>query len=182
MAIGSRPARRPGEGPRGLSSLRAIPWVFSWTQNRVILPAWYGLGWAFEQLGQPEKLSQLYREWPFFRAVIDNAELALAKADMDIAASYARLATNGQAVLELLQAEYTRSCSAVLALNGQSHLLEGQPWLERSIRVRNPYVDPLNLIQVEAFARLRRGESDGDYWNLLRMTIQGVAAGLRTTG
>ncbi len=182
MAIGSRPSRRPGDGPRGLSSLRAIPWVFSWTQNRVILPAWYGLGWAFERFGQPEKLSQLYREWPFFRAVIDNAELALAKADMDIAASYARLATSGQAILELLQAEYARSCRAVLALNGQSQLLEGQPWLERSIRVRNPYVDPLNLIQVEAFARLRRAESDGDYWNLLRMTIQGVAAGLRTTG
>lgn len=184
MAIGSRPSRRPSDAKVGLSGLRAIPWVFSWTQNRVILPAWYGLGQAVAECGlRPE----LYRDWPFFQAVIDNAELALAKADMGIARSYARLATGAQAglVMELLEEEYQRSLKAVLGLTGRSQLLEGQPWLERSIRVRNPYVDPLNLIQVEAFHRLRNCDSDkalDDYWNLLRMTIQGVAAGLRTTG
>lgn len=191
MAIGSRPARRSSGALAGLSDLRAIPWVFSWTQNRVILPAWYGLGAAFESFGNPEVLHQLYQEWPFFRAVIANAELALAKADMGIARAYARLLPAQSPALQvsgLLEQEFERSRSAILSLTGKSLLLEGQPWLERSIRVRNPYVDPLNLIQVEVFRRIRAQE-DGDdaldhssFWDLLRMTIQGVAAGLRTTG
>lgn len=187
MAIGSRPSRRPSDAKQGLSGLRAIPWVFSWTQNRVILPAWYGLGTAFETV-RTESLAQLYRDWPFFQAVIDNAELALAKADMEIARCYAELVEDegpAREILALLEDEFARSRRAVLALTGRQGLLEAQPWLERSIRVRNPYVDPLNLIQVETFRRLRRADTEQWlelYWNLLRMTIQGVAAGLRTTG
>lgn len=185
MAIGSRPARRPSDKKLGLSSLRAIPWVFSWTQNRIILPAWYGLGTACEQFGRPEELRQLYTDWPFFKAVIDNAELALAKADMGIAASYARLVEDGEQageIMGIIQKEFELSCQAVHNLTGRARLLEAQPWLERSIRVRNPYVDPLNLIQVDTFRRLRDGSGQDEYWDLLRMTIQGVAAGLRTTG
>ena len=187
MAIGSRPSRRPSDSKPGLSGLRAIPWVFSWTQNRVILPAWYGLGTAFQQV-EPELLAQLYREWPFFRAIIDNAELALAKADMEIARCYTQLLkgdSQHHPVMEMIQAEFELSQTAVLALTGRERMLEAQPWLERSIRVRNPYVDPLNLIQVETFRRLRSQQDEAQldlYWNLLRMTIQGVAAGLRTTG
>lgn len=187
MAIGSRPSRRPSDARQGLSGLRAIPWVFSWTQNRVILPAWYGLGTAFQTVPL-ESLVELYQNWPFFRAVIDNAELALAKADMEIARCYTQLLEGdwqANPIMQLLEAEFERSRQVVLALTGREALLQAQPWLERSIRVRNPYVDPLNLIQVETFRRLRSCENDHWlelYWNLLRMTIQGVAAGLRTTG
>lgn len=184
MAIGSRPSRRPSEGKMGLSSLRAIPWVFSWTQNRAIIPAWYGIGTAFETVDS-QRLASLYQDWPFFRAVIDNAELALAKADLDIARCYSELLEGDSQIIDLLASEFERSRKAVLALTGRTQLLESQPWLERSIRVRNPYVDPLNLIQVETFRRLRNAEDDHQlelYWRLLRMTIQGVAAGLRTTG
>ena len=187
MAIGSRPSRRPGDGKMALSSLRAIPWVFSWTQNRAIIPAWYGIGTAFQSVPS-QRLAELYRDWPFFRAVIDNAELALAKADIDIARCYSELVESGSEssqIMQLLDEEFERARSAVLALTGRTQLLENQPWLERSIRVRNPYVDPLNLIQVETFRRLRAAHDDQElelYWRLLRMTIQGVAAGLRTTG
>ncbi|MFN8607760.1 MAG: phosphoenolpyruvate carboxylase [Vulcanimicrobiota bacterium] len=184
MAIGSRPSRRPSDAKPGLNSLRAIPWVFSWTQNRAIIPAWYGIGTAFQSVTS-DCLAALYRDWPFFRAVIDNAELALAKADIDIARCYSELVGGDSEIMDLLAAEFERSRSAVLALTGRKVLLESQPWLERSIRVRNPYVDPLNLIQVETFRRLRKAEDDNEldlYWRLLRMTIQGVAAGLRTTG
>ena len=184
MAIGSRPSRRPSDGKMGLSSLRAIPWVFSWTQNRAIIPAWYGIGTAFQSVDS-QRLAALYQDWPFFRAVIDNAELALAKADLDIARCYSELVEGDSSIIDLLASEFERSRTAVLALTGRNQLLEGQPWLERSIRVRNPYVDPLNLIQVETFRRLRAAQDDQELelcWRLLRMTIQGVAAGLRTTG
>jgi len=187
MAIGSRPSRRPSDALQGLTGLRAIPWVFSWTQNRVILPAWYGLGSAFAE-ESADLLAQLYREWPFFRAIMDNAELALAKADMEIACCYASLIppqSPARQIVEILQQEFALSRAATLKLTGRQVLLQDQAWLERSIRVRNPYVDPLNLIQVETFRRLRQCESESElelYWNLLRMTIQGVAAGLRTTG
>jgi phosphoenolpyruvate carboxylase len=187
MAIGSRPSRRPSDAKQGLSGLRAIPWVFSWTQNRVILPAWYGLGTAFQSV-PPEALAELYRDWPFFRAIIDNAELALAKADMEIARCYTQLLEEDwqkSPVMHLIEQEFDRSRQAVLSLTGREVLLQAQPWLERSIRVRNPYVDPLNLIQVETFRRLRNCDTEQGlelHWNLLRMTIQGVAAGLRTTG
>ena len=184
MAIGSRPSRRPSDGKMGLSSLRAIPWVFSWTQNRAIIPAWYGIGTAFQSVDS-QRLAALYRDWPFFRAVIDNAELALAKADLDIARCYSELLEKESDIIGLLSAEFERAREVVLALTGRTQLLESQPWLERSIRVRNPYVDPLNLIQVETFRRLRAAQDDQElelYWRLLRMTIQGVAAGLRTTG
>ena len=184
MAIGSRPSRRPTDAKPGLSNLRAIPWVFSWTQNRAIIPAWYGIGTAFASVDSA-RLASLYQDWPFFRAVIDNAELALAKADIDIARCYSELAGGDSQIMDLLETEFERSRASVLALTGRKVLLEGQPWLERSIRVRNPYVDPLNLIQVETFRRLRAASDDHEldlYWRLLRMTIQGVAAGLRTTG
>lgn len=184
MAIGSRPSRRPTDAKPGLSNLRAIPWVFSWTQNRAIIPAWYGIGTAFASVDSA-RLASLYQDWPFFRAVIDNAELALAKADIDIARCYSELAGGDSQIMDLLETEFERSRASVLALTGRKVLLEGQPWLERSIRVRNPYVDPLNLIQVETFRRLRAAGDDHEldlYWRLLRMTIQGVAAGLRTTG
>jgi phosphoenolpyruvate carboxylase len=190
LQIGSRPSRRPTSEPT-LKGLRAIPWVFSWTQNRLIIPAWYGLGAAVEQDAQPEKLRHYYQEWPFFRAIIDNAALALAKADLGIGRHYAQLVTSEELrerIWSRLESEHRRSEQAVLQTIGQTNLLQDVPWLQRSIAVRNPYVDPLNLIQLEVFRRLREAQAQDDqpqvhaYVTLLRMTIQGVAGGLRTTG
>lgn len=191
LPIGSRPSRRVGE--RSLEKLRAIPWVFSWTQCRHMIPAWYGLGSALtEQMkkrGERERLKQLYANDPFFRATIDNAALALAKADMGIAHVHASLVENAdvrEAIWSDIREEYDRSRKAVLALIGKRQLLADVPWLKRSIEVRNPYVDPLNFIQVELFRRLRSvpegDERAGDIAALIRLSIQGIAGGLRTTG
>ena len=163
LPIGSRPARRGAK--RSLKDLRAIPWVFSWTQNRHLLPAWYGLGTAVEQFvaldgSAWESLAEMYRTWDFFRGTIDNAVMALAKSDMGIAHAYAKLVESGEganAIWELIKAEFERSRAAVLKITHTSELLENTPWLARSINVRNPFVDPLNLMQVE-FLRKMRGD------------------------
>jgi len=190
LPIGSRPARRGAK--RSLKDLRAIPWVFSWTQNRHLIPAWYGLGTAIERHAQSvpniwDELAGMYRDWPFFKATIDNALLALAKADLMIAAAYARLAPpTAQPVWEMIQAEFQKSRSTVLRITGTEDLLSGTPWLRRSILVRNPYVDPLNLLQIEFSTKLRQSQGSEEELealrSLTRLTIQGVAAGLRTTG
>ena len=189
LPIGSRPARR-GER-RALEDLRAIPWVFSWTQNRCIVPAWYGLGTALSEIKYGDRAAwqtaaEMYREWPFFEATIDNAALALAKADMYIGQAYSELfedAALRRRFWPLIASERDRTRQAILDLTGESELLAGTPWLQASIDVRNPYIDPLNLIQIELLRRRRAGGEDADRWkHLLRLTIQGVAAGMRTTG
>ncbi len=191
LPIGSRPSRRRGEA--SLSDLRAIPWVFSWTQSRCLIPAWYGIGSAIgpltEDPGKRETLREMYQQWPFFRACIDNAELALAKSDLSILQQYAKLASNQAALAKIASTvaeEYRQSCDAVLALTEKDELLDGTPWLKESIRVRNRYIDPLNFIQVEL---LRRGqgrdvedESESEWRHLTRLTINGIAAGMRTSG
>ena len=195
LPIGSRPARRRGE--RSLDTLRAIPWVFAWTQSRHLIPAWYGLGSALAPVleaegaaagGAAAGLRELYRQSGFFRATVENAELALARADMGIAALHAELVVDPEVrreIRELVMREFESSRRAILALKGRDELLADIPWLQRSIEVRNPYVDPLNLVQVELFRRLRRME-DSDpaerLRELIRLTIQGIAGGLRTTG
>ncbi len=215
LPIASRPARRRAGRPspggaagrgagRRLADLRAIPWVFAWTQSRAIIPAWYGIGSAFEQFTrarQPpggeagrhsgwQALSAMYRGWPFFQATLDNAALALAKTDLDIARHYAGLVEPPAArewVWERIAGEYERSCRGVLRITGRRTLLEDIPWLQHSIQVRNPNTDPLSLIQVEWLRRMEQAAREGaptgeEIHNLLRLTIQGVAAGLRTTG
>lgn len=195
LPIGSRPSRR--RGGASLSDLRAIPWVFSWTQCRCLIPAWYGLGTATEALmktdGAKESLQAMYRDWPFFQATIDNAELALAKSDMGIAEHYAQLADgpNMRTIQDLIRDEYERGRAAILTITGRDGLLAGTPWLKESIRVRNRYIDPLNLIQVELLSRVRAmGEENADMPNperdelqhLARLAINGLAAGMRTSG
>ncbi len=187
LPIGSRPARRSSD--RSLETLRAIPWVFSWTQSRHMIPAWFGLGTALEAAHEEvPALRDFYRRSGFFRATIDNAALALAKADMGIARVHSRLVGDPAVRDEIwgrISAEYERTRAGVLALTGREALLDETPWLQRSIEVRNPYVDPLNLIQVELFRRLRELGEDGDtdeLRSLIRLTIQGIAGGLRTTG
>ncbi len=197
LPIGSRPSRRKPGG--GLADLRAIPWVFSWTQSRCLLPAWYGLGSAIERVnGEASsdlRLQEMYRQWPFFRAMIDNAELALAKSDIEVAKLYAELTTDSDEqhpIASLISDEYSKSSTAVCAITQQDELLDGTPWLKDSIRVRNCFVDPLNLIQVDLMRRNRSrlqkqgsesAQSDQDeHRHLMRLSINGIAAGMRTSG
>ncbi len=186
LPIGSRPARRGQR--RSLGDLRAIPWTFAWTQSRHVLPAWFGLGTAVRQfvdLSDPtwSILRTMYVEWPMFRALIDNAELALAKADMQIAKSYAALASEeAAAVWQLIATEYEISRAAIMMIQDNSELLENIDWLRSSIRNRNPYVDPLNMAQILLLQRIRANDPEQQLLNLVRLTIQGIAAGLRTTG
>lgn len=176
LPIGSRPSRR--RGARELKDLRAIPYTFAWTQNRHLLTGWYGLGSGLATIDS-ETRRAMYAGWPMFRGMIHNAELALAKCDMQIAMHYAQLVDDGQSLrlYETIAAEYERSKAIVLDTAQSDELLAGIDWLQRSVKVRNPYVDPLNLIQVEL---LRRGaDPHGD---LLRQSVQAIAAGLRNTG
>ncbi len=194
LPIASRPAHR--HGGRSLADLRSIPWVFAWTQSRCLIPAWYGIGAAFTSFAARhadgwERLREMYGSWAFFRATIDNAALALAKADQGIACLYAALVEDPEIrdrIWQRIATEYALSRDAVLRTQGQTELLGEIPWLRRSITVRNPNTDPLNLIQVEWLRRLRECEQRGDLESeaacrdLLRLTIEGVATGMRTTG
>jgi phosphoenolpyruvate carboxylase len=177
LEIASRPARRP-EDEDYLGSLRAIPWVFSWTQNRVLLPAWFGAGTAFAQLDAAE-LRDLYERLPFVRSVIDNMEMTLAKSSRSIARGYLQLVEDASLWAEI-EAEHARAVAGVLAATGVAQLLERQPNIRRSVDLRNPYVDPMNALQVELLRRYRNGD-DSARLPLLR-SIAGIAAALRNTG
>jgi len=188
LRLGSRPAvRRKGSLSR--SSVRAIPWVFSWMQSRFNLPGWYGLGTALVG-AEPERLQELYVGWPFFRTILDNAEMSLLKADMGIAALYSSLVEDQRlaaAVFAGIEAEYARTRAAILRVTGHAELMDGDPVIQRSVQLRNPYVDPLNYLQVEMLRRLRAlADPDGAEAERCRdvivLTINGIAAGLRNTG
>ena len=176
--IGSRPARRP-EGGELLSSLRAIPWVFAWTQNRCILPAWYGCGTAFAGADLGE-LRRLYRGWAFFRSLVENLEMTLAKSSLEIAAGYLDLVEDAS-LYETIRAEHERTVEAVKEIVEAQELLDRHPVVQRSIHLRNPYVDPMNAIQVELLRRWRETGDEEVKRPLLR-SIAGIAAALRNTG
>jgi len=168
-----------------VEALRAIPWVFAWTQNRAILPGWFGVGSALEAYARREGgealLRRMYQEWPFFRTVVDRVEMVLGKCDAGIARRYVRLAPAEVRPLWLtLRAELLRTRRWVKAVTGHARLLEGNPSLRRSIRLRNPYVDPMSFLQVELLRRKRAGEEGCD--RPLLLTLNGIAAGLRNTG
>ncbi|MDX1412626.1 MAG: phosphoenolpyruvate carboxylase [Candidatus Promineifilaceae bacterium] len=192
MSIGSRPARRTAQAT--FDSLRAIPWGFSWMQSRHVLPGWYGIGQALSTFGNTAEgrrlMQEMYREWSFFQVVIDNAQLALAKADMGIGRLYAGLVEDAQLREEIfgtIEDEFNLTCQWIMTITGQKHLLENDPVLKRSVRQRNPYVDPLNFIQVSLLRRLRElSDPDGpEGQRLLRaifLTVNGIASGLKNTG
>ena len=184
MNIGSRPARRKGDAT--VESLRAIPWQFAWTQTRLLLGAWLGVDAALESAaarGEDDELGRMYRDWPFFRSIIDLMEMVLAKAEPRIAAEYDRrlVSPELQPIGSELRARLERARAAVLAVTGHRELLHSNPVLRRSIDVRNPYVDPINLVQIELLRRLREAP-DERVRDALHMTINGVAAGMRNTG
>jgi phosphoenolpyruvate carboxylase len=185
MNIGSRPARRGG-GDGGLTTLRAIPWQFAWTQTRLLLGAWLGVEQALEQAvarGESARLAEMLRSWPHFQSAIGLIEMVLAKADGRIAAEYDRqlVPPSLQPFGADLRARLQRAIAALLDLTGHEGLLESTPVIRRSIDVRNPYVDPLNLLQVELLRRMRT-DPDERVHAALKVTINGIAAGMRNTG
>ncbi|MGB0679842.1 MAG: phosphoenolpyruvate carboxylase [Polyangiales bacterium] len=191
LHIASRPPKRR-KGRPGLSDLRAIPWVFAWSQSRQIITGWYGVGTALSAVlavpdGQ-ERLQSLYREDPFFRDLLDNVQMTLAKSDMGIAARYAALCRDPAArdrIFTMVQQEYEASRRAVLAVMGQDTLLAHDPTLQRSIRLRNPYVDPLSYLQVAALEHARSASEEqhrSGWQQVARAAVHGIAAGLRNTG
>jgi len=187
VRIGSRPARRTREG--GLENLRAIPWVFGWIQSRCLLPAWFGVGHAVQKFamrpGGLEIVQRMYREFPLFTDLMGNVEMGLAKADMNIAALYSTLMPDAkirERVFTMIREEFIRSRDVVLAITGQQRLLERNPVLERSIQLRNPYVDPMSIIQVEMLRRKRAGDSSPELQAAIGASINGISAGLRNTG
>jgi phosphoenolpyruvate carboxylase len=184
MNIGSRPARRAGGTT--LTGLRAIPWQFAWTQTRLLLGAWLGVEDALEKAlarGEGRELREMYRDWPHFRSAMDLIEMVLAKTDGRIAAEYDRrlVPPDLQPLGAELRARLGRAIAGVLAVTGHDEPLESNPVLRRSIDVRNPYVDPINLVQVELLRRARE-QPDERVHDALRVTINGVAAGMRNTG
>jgi len=192
MQIGSRPARRGAS--RRLEDLRAIPWVFGWMQSRHAVPAWFGVGYALEEFmaeapGNAARLREMMAEVPLFSELVRNVELAMAKADFTIAKLYADLVEDVSVrdrVFAMLEEEFLRTRRALLSITGQEELLEANPVLFRSIRLRNPYVDPMSLVQVDLLRRKRAGDNtDGVNFALnyaLGGTINGIAAGLHNTG
>jgi phosphoenolpyruvate carboxylase len=186
LALGSRPTRRPG-GNDLLASLRAIPWVFAWTQNRCLLPAWYGCGTALAAHGSRRELRRLYRSFPFFRSLVENLEMTLAKSSLEIAGGYLTLVPperDPDRLFTTIAAEHRRTTEAVLEIVETDALLDRHPVLQRSVALRNPYVDPMNAIQVDLLRRYRAAHEAGRErirQPLLR-SIAGIAAALRNTG
>ena len=193
LTIGSRPALRGGKDVQ-VARVRAIPWVFSWMQARFNLPGWYGLGLALQDhMTKPNGLAllrKMYGEWSFFQTLIDNTEMSLMKADMNIAGCYVELQPDQTLARELftrIRDEYARTREAILAITDHTELMDQDPIIQRSVHLRNPYIDPLSYLQVEMIRRLRAlpDENDADadaLREVINITINGIAAGLRNTG
>ncbi len=194
LHIGSRPARREKRST-SLADLRAIPWVFGWTQSRHLLPGWLGVGSALDAFATKRPrmhlalLREMHRDWRFFRSMLSNIEMALAKADFPIARHYAERLSGrgGRAIFERLEEEYQTTRTRLLQVTEQKFLLEKTPVLRRSIELRNPYVDPMSYLQVELLARYRkarakRPEAQEELLYAILLTINGIASGLRNTG
>jgi len=183
LNIGSRPSSRTKSNR--IEDLRAIPWVFSWGQARVMLPGWYGVGSALDAFADKGLLREMREAWPFFRTTLDNMEMVLAKSDLSIAAHYSELVED-EGVRDHLFGrigdEWRRSHDCLLEVTGESRLLEGNPPLENSILLRLPYIEPLNLLQIELLKRIRSGETGGQLRDGMHLTINAIATALRNSG
>lgn len=190
LRIGSRPSRRAADGD--LRQLRAIPWVFAWTQSRHQLSSWYGLGYALERFAATEpdglaKMRAMYQQWPFFATLLENAELSLAKTDLYIASRYASLVQDKgvrKKIFSRIETAHDQSVAMVLGVTERKELLANQPVLAESIRLRNPYIDPLNYLQIEFLRRWRRpgARRTEPLRRLLALTVNGIAFGMKSTG
>jgi phosphoenolpyruvate carboxylase len=185
LRLGSRPARRGLGAPRSLDDLRAIPWVFAWAQTRVNLPGWYGLGTGLAAVESLDELRAAYAEWPLFNALLDNAEMSLAKTDRSIASRYLALGGREDFAAQVME-EYDRTRSLVLRVTGHTRLLENRKVLSRAVQLRDPYVDALSHLQLRALTAMRTGhptdEERDRLSTLLLLSVNGVAAGLQNTG
>jgi phosphoenolpyruvate carboxylase len=182
MKIGSRPASRKASGR--IEDLRAIPWVFSWSQARVMLPGWYGFASAAREVGE-DNLATLYQSSPFFRTTVSNMEMVLAKSSLAIARRYSELVGDrelARAVFKRIESEWFATIQAILAITGQSVLLERSPRLSASVRLRLPYIDALNHMQIALLRRRRAGDESEETLRALHMSINGISAGLRNSG
>jgi phosphoenolpyruvate carboxylase len=189
LNIGSRPAsRKPSQR---IEDLRAIPWSFSWGQCRLTLPGWYGFGSAVEAFVRENRREQLallqrmHRQWPFFKALLSNMDMVLAKSDLALASRYAELVPDARLrkrIFAVIEQEWRRTAEALAAITGERQRLAGNPALARSIRHRFPYIDPLHHLQVELVRRHRAGELDERARRGIHISINGIAAGLRNTG
>ncbi|CDQ20520.1 Phosphoenolpyruvate carboxylase, type 1 [Halobacillus karajensis] len=188
LNIGSRPMKRKDSSK--FENLRAIPWVFAWTQNRQLIPAWYASGTGLADFVQKNDnnlavLQQMYENWPFFRSTINNLQMALTKADIQTAKEYKALVKDqelGERIFQNIVEEYNRTKDILLQITGDAELLDHQPTIKESVRLRNPYVDPLNFLQVELIKELREVDDYEDILTEVLLTISGIAAGLRNTG
>jgi len=191
LHIGSRPtSRKPSDK---IEDLRAIPWVFSWSLNRTMIPGWYGFGTAVENFVQQagneqealKQLQEMYRTWPFLQTLLSNMDMVLSKSDLGIASRYAELVTDPelrQSVFTSIRTEWELCMKWLFAITGYSELLQDNPTLARSIRIRTPYIDPLNHLQIELLRRYRSGDDDDTVRRAIHLTINGVATGLRNSG
>jgi len=188
LHIGSRPAARASSGE--VEQIRAIPWVFSWMQSRFNLPGWYSLGSGLEAISDQGLLREMYAGWPFFETLLDNIGVSLLKADMEIAALYVDLVSDRELAAKLfaaIRAEYERTRQAVLSVSGHQSLMELEPVTQNAVQLRNPYIDPLNYIQIETLRQLRAlpdpdAPEAGSLREVMVLTINGIAAGLKNTG
>ncbi|MCC7201758.1 MAG: phosphoenolpyruvate carboxylase [Nitrospirae bacterium] len=192
--IGSRPSKRKEEGWR-IEDLRAIPWVFSWTQSRCMLPAWYPIGSTFKKFIDRDPaahsilLKEMYQKWPFFENLLDNTQMTMVKADMNIAHLYSHLLPDSairDRIFDIIKMEFELSREMILFITGQKDLLDNDPWLQRSIRLRNPFMDPINYIQVNLLKQLRGDKTSAvnkkELTDTVLLTISCIAAGMRNTG
>jgi phosphoenolpyruvate carboxylase len=189
LQLGSRPAKRR-ESMR-IEDFRAIPWVFSWTQARAVLPAWYGLGTALEAAREEhgvEILREMERDWPFFAALLSNAEMACVKVDLDIARRYVDLYDDADArerIWGAIESEFERTLRELCGVRDVEHLLDREPILQRALARRKPFIDPLSFVQLELLRRLRAPDGEAEQSELVRaslLAINGIAGGLRNTG
>ena len=191
LNLGSRPSRR--KSTKSINDLRAIPWVFAWTQSRTNIPSWYGVGAGFEAWSQEtggaclNELQTMYRDWPFFQTVLNNVHLGMGRADMNIAEIYSRLVTDdfGKEIFQDVKEEFDLTRKWLLEITQHQEILDSEQWLQHSIRMRNPYIDPINFIQIALLERFRESEDAQEREEIQKViiaSVNGIAAGLQNVG